>query len=289
MNDLNAVILEGNLTREPEVRQFADNTFACKFTIAVNRYIKKKNSDESKKSTAFFMIEAWGPTARMCSDELVKGRGVRVVGKLRQTTWLDDREPRERIYILAEHIEIKTKFKKNPETGATEETVETKESEEISIKIPAGVSEGQYLNLRGEGNCGPRGGACGDLLAVIAEKPDEFFTREGDDLHCEIKVPVHKLVLGGTQRIPTLDGDDVQIKIAAGTQAGSVLRLREQGLWPLKKQGDRGSLYVEIGVEIPKDLSREEKELYQKLAEIRKDKETAQEESFLQKMKNLFK
>jgi molecular chaperone DnaJ len=163
------------------------------------------------------------------------------------------------------------------------------ETEEISIKIPAGVSEGQYLNLRGEGNCGPRGGACGDLLVVIAEKPDDFFSREGDDLHCEVKVPVHKLVLGGTQRIPTIGGDEIQIKIAAGTQAGSVLRLRDQGLWPLKKQGDRGSLYVQIGVDIPKDISREEKELYQKLAELRKDKETAQEESFLEKMKNLFK
>ena len=163
------------------------------------------------------------------------------------------------------------------------------ETEEIPIKIPAGVSEGQYLNMRGEGNCGPRGGACGDLLVVIAEKPDDFFSREGDDLHCEVKVPIHKLVLGGTQRIPTIDGEEVQIKIAAGTQAGSVLRLREQGLYPLKKQGDRGSLYVEIGVDIPKDLSREEKELYQKIAELRHDKETAQEESFLEKMKNLFK
>ena len=163
------------------------------------------------------------------------------------------------------------------------------ENEEIAVKIPAGVSEGQYLNLRGEGNCGPRGGASGDLLAVIAEKQDDFYTRDGDDLHCEIKVPVHKLILGGTQRIPTLDGDEIAIKIAAGTQSGSILRLREQGLWPLKKQGDRGSLYVNIGVEIPKDLSREEKELYQKLAEIRKDKETAQEESFLERMKNLFK
>ena len=75
----------------------------------------------------------------------------------------------------------------------------------------------------------------------------------------------------------------------AGTQAGSILRLREQGLYPLNKRGDRGSLYVNIGVEIPKDLSREEKELYQKLAELRHDKETAQEESFLEKMKNLFK
>ena len=65
-------------------------------------------------------------------------------------------------------------------------------------------------------------------------------------------------------------------------------RLREQGLYPLNKRGDCGSLYVEIGVDILKDHSREEKELYQKLAELRHDKETAQEESFLEKMKNLF-
>ena len=86
-----------------------------------------------------------------------------------------------------------------------------------------------------------------------------------------------------------LINDISPLKIAAGTQAGSILRLREQGLYPLNKRGDRGSLYVNIGVEIPKDLSREEKELYQKLAELRHDKETAQEESFLEKMKNLFK
>ncbi len=163
------------------------------------------------------------------------------------------------------------------------------ETEEISVKIPAGVSEGQYLNLRGEGNCGPRGGASGDLLVVIAEKPDDFYTRDGDDLHCELKVPVHKLVLGGTQRVPTLDGEDISIKIAAGTQGGSILRLRDQGLYPLNKNGARGSLYVEIKAEIPKDLSSREKELYKELAEIRKDKEDAQEQSFLDKMKNLFK
>ena len=83
-----------------------------------------------------------------------------------------------------------------------------------------------------------------DKHLEISEKQDDFFTREGDDLHCEVKVPIHKLVLGGTQRIPTLDGNEVQIKIAAGTQAGSILRLREQGLYPLNKRGDRGSLYV---------------------------------------------
>lgn len=163
------------------------------------------------------------------------------------------------------------------------------ESEEISIKVPAGVSEGQYLNLRGEGHSGPRGGACGDLLAVIVEKPDDFYTRDGNDLHCVIKVPVHKLILGGTQRIPTLDGEDVQIKIAAGTQPGSILRLRDKGLYQLNKSSVRGSLYVEIEADIPKDISSEEKALYKKIADLRKDKDIAQEESFLEKLKNIFK
>ena len=162
------------------------------------------------------------------------------------------------------------------------------ETEEISVKIPAGVSEGQYLNLRGEGHCGPRGGAQGDLLVVIAEKPDDFYEREGNDLLCEIKVPVYKLVLGGTQRIPTLDGDDVSIKISAGTQTGSKLRLKDQGLPSLNDNGPRGSLYVTIRAEIPRDLSSKEKELYQQLADLRKDEEDAKEQSFLDKMKSLF-
>lgn len=161
------------------------------------------------------------------------------------------------------------------------------EEETISIKIPAGISEGQYLTLRGEGHSGPRGGTSGDLHVVIAEKKDDFFTREGSDLHCKIEVPVYKLALGGAQRIPTIDGVDVSIKIAAGTQPGAVLRLRSQGLPPLNG-GSRGSLYVEIGTSIPTDLTSKEKDLYKQLAEIRKDKDTAKEESLMEKIKGFF-
>ena len=162
------------------------------------------------------------------------------------------------------------------------------EEEMISIKIPVGVAEGQYLNMRGEGNCGPRGGASGDLLVVITEKKDDFYTREGDDLHCDIQVPIHRLVLGGSQRIPTLEGGELSIKISSGTQVGSILRLREQGLYPLNGRGGRGNLFVTIQADIPKDLSSKEKQLYQELAEIRKKKEDEQEESFIQKMKKMF-
>lgn len=162
------------------------------------------------------------------------------------------------------------------------------EEEMISVKIPVGVAEGQYLNMRGEGNCGPRGGASGDLLVVITEKRDDFYTRDGDDLHCDIHVPIHRLVLGDSQRIPTLDGGEISIKINAGTQIGSILRLREQGLYPLNGRGSRGNLFVKIQADIPKDLSSKEKQLYQEIAEIRKKKEEEQEESFIQKMKKIF-
>lgn len=158
----------------------------------------------------------------------------------------------------------------------------------IQVKIPEGVAEGQYLTLRGEGNCGPRGGASGDLLVVITEKQDDFYTREENDLHCEVKVPVYKLVLGGSQRIPGVDGTEINIKLAAGTQSGCTLRLREHGLPALQSRGPRGNLFVNIVADIPKDLSSREKELYKELAEIRKDKDTAEEESLLDKLKNIF-
>jgi molecular chaperone DnaJ len=161
------------------------------------------------------------------------------------------------------------------------------EEETISIKIPVGISEGQYLTLRGEGHSGPRGGASGDLLVVITEKKDSFYTREGEDLHCTMDIPVHKLVLGGTQRIPTLDGGEVSIKISAGTQPGSVFRLRDQGLPPLNG-GKRGNLFVEVNASIPTDLSSKEKDLYKQLAEIRKDKDTAKDDSLLEKVKGFF-
>lgn len=186
-----------------------------------------------------------------------------------------------------------------PDCGGTGETIakpcttchgegRNLEEETISIKIPVGIAEGQYLNLRGEGHSGPRGGASGDLLVVIAEKKDDFYTREGTDLHCNVEIPVYKLALGGTQRLPTLDGGEVSIKIAAGTQPGSVFRLKEQGLPPLNAKGSRGNLFVEAKASIPMDLSQREKEIYKELSDIRKDKDTAKDESLLEKVKGFF-
>ncbi len=156
----------------------------------------------------------------------------------------------------------------------------------IDIKIPAGVSEGNYLNLRGEGDVGQRGGPAGDLIVVISEKKDEFFTRDGNDLHCELDIPVFKLALGGAVRVPTLDGE-VSIKLGSGTQPGRKYRIKEQGL-PDVNTRYRGDLYVEINARIPETLSAKEKQLYEELASLQKEQEEAREESIFQKVKSFF-
>lgn len=138
MNDLNTVILEGNLTRDPKITVYPDNSLLCAFTIATNRYIKKKGADNFKQATSYFSVEAWGEMAHSYADELKKGRGVRVVGKLRQTTWHEESMFREKVYIVAEHIEIKTQYKKyNPE-----EEQMNKEADSVS-SIPSNAESAE--------------------------------------------------------------------------------------------------------------------------------------------------
>lgn len=162
-----------------------------------------------------------------------------------------------------------------------------REESTISIKVPPGVAEGNYLTLRGEGDSGRMGGAAGDIIAVIHEKEDGFYVRDGADLHCEVKVPYHKLVLGGKQRIPTLF-DEVQIKIAAGTQPAQKFRIRDKGLPEVNHSQYKGSLYVKINVLVPEKLSSEEKDLIVQLAEVQSEEDSAREKSFFDSFKDLF-
>jgi molecular chaperone DnaJ len=161
-----------------------------------------------------------------------------------------------------------------------------REESTISIKIPAGVADGNYLTLRGEGDQGPRGGNAGDIIAVIVEKHDNFFIRNGDDLECTVKVPLTKLVLGGTCRIPTLEGE-VKVKIDPGTQTGKKLRLRDKGL-PRLQSNVRGSQYVHIDAHIPEKLSSKQKELYSSLAELEAKEDESREKSFFESVMSFF-
>jgi len=156
----------------------------------------------------------------------------------------------------------------------------------ISVNIPAGVAEGNYIPLRGQGDVGPRSGPSGDLIVLIEEKPHEFFERHGRDLVCELDIEVPQAVLGDTVVLPTLDGR-VKLSIAPGTQSESVLRLREKGLPEVNNPRYRGDILVKVHVETPDRLSAEEKELYQKLLDMR-NRKSAPEEGIFRKARHWF-
>jgi molecular chaperone DnaJ len=154
----------------------------------------------------------------------------------------------------------------------------------ISIDIPAGVAQGNYITLRGEGHKGIHGGASGDLIAIIQEKEDQFFERQGADLYCQVEVPYSVVALGGEIRVPTIDGD-VELKIPAATQSEKYLRLRAKGL-PDLNTSQRGDQYVKIHVYTPDNLTPRERVLLEELDTIQRSKTV--DKSFFDKAKNFF-
>lgn len=114
MNSLNSILLEGNLTRDPESKTLPSGTLVCSFAIASNRYYRQNETFE--KETSFFDIEAWSRLGQTCADTLRKGRGVRVVGRLKQERWVDQAgKPHSKVKIVAEHVEFKPAFKDREE------------------------------------------------------------------------------------------------------------------------------------------------------------------------------
>ena len=115
-NDLNSLILEGNLVRDAELIEPAEGFKICKFTIAVNRWYKNKN-DEGVDEVSYFDVEVYGKAAEACVNKATKGRSIRVVGRLKQAQWKDDEgKYMSRIYVVAEHIEYKPVFNKQENT-----------------------------------------------------------------------------------------------------------------------------------------------------------------------------
>jgi molecular chaperone DnaJ len=141
-----------------------------------------------------------------------------------------------------------------------------KRQKTLSVKIPAGVDEGDRIRLSGEGEAGVNGGPSGDLYVVIHTRAHEVFTREGNDLHCEMPVSFSKAALGGDIEIPTLDGY-AKIKIPAETQSGKVFRLRGKGIKGVRSNVF-GDLMCHVVVETPVNLTSRQKELLQELEEI---------------------
>jgi len=134
----------------------------------------------------------------------------------------------------------------------------------IKVAVPAGVSEGNYIPLRGEGNVGRRGGPAGDLIVMIEEEPHEVLTRNGDDVILDLIVSFPEAALGGEVEVPTLTGR-AKLRIEPGTQSGRVLRMREKGIPHLNGHG-RGDQLVRVNVWVPSSLSDDERSLLKELA-----------------------
>jgi single-strand DNA-binding protein len=114
MNNLNQILIEGNLVRDPELKHTPKGTALCTFSVASNRYYKQ--DDEFQKEVSFFDITAWTELAQNCAGQLKKGRGVRVIGRLKQDRWQDpDGNNRSKIFIVADHVIFKPEFKDKPE------------------------------------------------------------------------------------------------------------------------------------------------------------------------------
>ena len=134
----------------------------------------------------------------------------------------------------------------------------------VTVEIPAGVASNNYLTLRGQGAVGPRNGPSGDLLVMLDIKEDERFERQGDDLYHDFLLSFSQAALGGTFTVPTPYGDE-EVKIPAGTQTETLLRLRGRGL-PVLGQNAKGDLLVRVHVWTPERLTAEQERLFRELA-----------------------
>jgi molecular chaperone DnaJ len=165
------------------------------------------------------------------------------------------------------------------------ETRVTKEIK-LNVKVPPGVENGTRIRYSGEGDAGRSGGAKGDLYVVLSIRAHEFFEREGQNLHCAIPISFPQAALGAEIEIAAIDGP-VSLKIPEGTQSGKELRVRGRGVPFLNEKG-KGDLIVKVVVEIPRKLTRSQRELVSELAESLSVENKPTSPGLIDKMKDLF-
>ena len=163
-----------------------------------------------------------------------------------------------------------------------------RQEEVVEIEIPAGVEEGMQLSVTGKGNAGPFNGIPGDLIVVIEEIEHEDLRRDGEHLHYDAYVNFVDAVMGHSIEIPTVSGK-AKIKVEPGTQSGKVLRLKGKGLPHVQRYG-QGDLFVHINVWTPKKVSKEEKEILEKLrgSDNFTPSPDHHDKGFFQRMKDMF-
>jgi molecular chaperone DnaJ len=165
---------------------------------------------------------------------------------------------------------------------------ETRVAKELKlhVKVPPGVEDGTRIRYAGEGDAGRSGGPKGDLYVVLAIRPHDFFERHGQDLYCVVPISFPQAALGDEIEIPGIDGP-VNLKIPEGTQSGKELRIRGRGVPFLNEKG-HGDLVVKVLVQVPRKLSRAQREVVTKLAELMNVDNKPTSPSLIEKMKDLF-
>ena len=185
-----------------------------------------------------------------------------------------------------------------PTCGGSGQTIKTpcscckgsgriKKERTLEISIPRGVDTGMRMRLSGEGEAGLNGAPAGDLYVFITVKPSKLFTRKGDDLFCEVPIPMTLAVFGGDIEIPTIDGEDEKekIKVPAGTQTGYEVKIKGRGM-PVLRRSTRGDLYVRLRVETPTNLTAKQKELLKAFEQ--EGKSSPESLSFFDSLKRAF-
>ncbi|WP_302191849.1 molecular chaperone DnaJ [uncultured Ruminococcus sp.] len=157
---------------------------------------------------------------------------------------------------------------------------------DIELKIPAGIDNGQILRVSGQGDAGLNGGPNGDLNVSVTVRPHELFTRSGNDIFCEIPISYAQAVLGDKVTVPTIKGK-VEYEIPEGTQSGTKFRLRGEGVKYLGRES-YGDQYVTVVVEVPKRLTKQQKELLKKFDDCLEEKNQAKRQNFFEKLKRRF-
>ncbi len=152
------------------------------------------------------------------------------------------------------------------------------------VDIPAGIDDGQGFKIRGEGNSGTNGGPAGDIIVMVNVRPHPIFEREGYDVYCEMPITFTQAALGDEIQVPTLYGK-VKFNLREGTQPGDEIRLRDKGIKGPRGKGDQ---YVKIVVEVPRELTREQKHILKDFDEKSSEKNYKTKKTFFDKVKDIF-
>jgi len=165
-------------------------------------------------------------------------------------------------------------------------TGQVRERRTLKVKIPPGVDTGTRLKLRGEGEAGPAGGSAGDLYVVLTVKEHPFFVRQGTDLFCEVPITFPQAAMGATIEVPTLSGKKT-LTIPPGTPSGHDFVMRGEGIASLDS-GRRGNLVIRVLIEVPRKLTKRQKELLGEFQQISEESPGPITRGFFEKVKEIF-